>query len=118
LAWDGKNLWVAYFAGFSSKINQVDPQQGKVVQSFFSDANIRGIYSDGKYLWGLCYNGKFPSVIDRRVIAEEGFATAKTRKFLGKMDVQNPRGLAFDGERFLTLNLKKGEVVSFSLKKK
>jgi DNA-binding beta-propeller fold protein YncE len=118
LTWDGQNLWVAYFAGFSSKILQIDPQEGKIVQSFFADANLRGIYSDGKYLWGLCYNGKFPSVIDRRTIAKGGFATGKTREFLGKVDVPNPRGLAFDGKSFLTLNVKKGEVVSFSPKKK
>ncbi len=115
LAWDGQYLWVAYFAGFSSKLNQVDPQEGKMVQSFFSDGNLRGIYSDGTYLWGLCYNGtKRASVIDQRTIAKKEAAAKKTREFLGKVDVPNPRGLAFDGKNFLTLDLKKGEVVSFS----
>ncbi len=118
LTWDGQYLWVSYFAGFSSKICQVDPQEGKVGQSFFADANLKGIYSDGTYLWGLCYNGaKLSSVIDRRTIAKETFAIKKTREFLGKVDVPNPKGLAFDGTHFLTLDIKKGEIVSFSPKK-
>lgn len=118
LAWDGKYLWVAYYAGFSSMISRVDQQNGEVVQSFFADAHLRGIYSNGTNLWTLCYNGpKLPPVIDERVIGDEGFATMKTREFLGKVDIPNPRGLAFDGERFLTMDLKKGEVVSFKLQK-
>lgn len=116
LTWDGEYLWVAYFAGFSSMINRVALQNGEVVQSFFADAHLRGIYSNGTNLWALCYNGpKLPPMIDKRVIAEEGFETSKTREFIGKVNVPDPRGLAFDGERFLTLDLKKGEVVSFKL---
>lgn len=119
LAWDGQYLWIAYFAGFSSKVCQIDPQDGRVVQDFFADANLRGIYSDGKFLWGLCYNGpKRAPVIDRRTIAGKKFETMKSRTFLGKMDIPDPRGLAFDGSNFLTLDMKKGEIVSFSLKKK
>jgi hypothetical protein len=118
LTWDGQYLWVAYYAGFSSKIIQVDPQTGEEGQSFFADGNPRGIYSDGTYLWALCYNGdQRPSMVDRRTIGQKGFATTKTREFLGKAEIPNPRGLAFDGERFLTLDISKGEVVSFSLKK-
>ncbi|MCP4230348.1 MAG: hypothetical protein GY771_09405 [bacterium] len=114
LAWDGEYLWVTYFAGFSSKIHRVNPQNGEVVQSFYADAHPRGLYCDGKNLWTLCYNGsETPSVIDKRVIAADGFDTFKSREFIGKVGVSDPRGLAFDGERFLTMDLSKGEVVTF-----
>lgn len=114
VTWDGEYLWVAYFAGFSSKLNKVDRETGEVVQSFYADAHPRGIYSDGKYLWTLCYNGeKLPSVVDKRALVAKAFDMVKDREFIGKVEVVNPRGLAFDGERFLTLDLDKGEVIRF-----
>lgn len=114
LAWDGEYLWVAYFAGYSSTLSSVDRATGKVVLSFYADAHPRGIYSDGKYLWTLCYNGeKLPSVVDRRALVAKAFDMVKNREFIGKVEVANPRGLAFDGERFLTLDLDKGDVVRF-----
>jgi hypothetical protein len=118
LTWDGKYLWVAYFAGFSSKIVQVNPENGEVLQDIYADANLKGIYSDGTHLWGLCYNGtNHPAVVDKRMITPSKFETAKSREFLGKVEITEPRGLAFDGNQFLTLDAQKGEIVRFSPKK-
>src|SRR5574342_220278 len=37
LGWDGKVLWTAIAAGFSSTFNQVDADSGRIVRSVFAD---------------------------------------------------------------------------------
>jgi hypothetical protein len=99
LAWDGKFLWTAISAGFSSSINQIDPATGRIVRSFFADCDPRGLASDGLRLWTLCFNGPdHPAVVDERLLgAEEGELT-RSRRFIRKLEGRDPAGLSFDGQ--------------------
>lgn len=115
ITWDGEYLWVAYFAGFSSRLVQVDIETGEEVASLFADAHPRGIYSDGTHLWVLCYNGESASpVVDQRILDDDVQKAITSRSFLGTVGVANPRGLAFDGEMFLTIDIETSSVKSFS----
>lgn len=99
ITWDGKHLWTAFFAGFSSSFNQIDTESGRIIRSIFADCNPRGIASDGRYLWSICYNGKkLPSKIDRRKILEKEHEMLCSRVFIKDIEGMNPIGLAYDGQ--------------------
>jgi len=99
MAWDGKHLWTAVFAGFSSSYNQVDPRNGEIIKSIFADCNPRGIASNGKYLWSICYNGKdLPSKIDMRNIQGKEHEMLRSRKFIADVEGKEPSALAYDGQ--------------------
>ena len=99
IAWDGKYLWTALYAGFSSSFNQVDPQDGKIIKSIYADCNPRGVASDGEYLWSICYNGKdFPPKIDRRNIEGREHEMLRSRKFIADIEGREPTALAYDGQ--------------------
>lgn len=119
LAWDGKYLWVAYFAGFSSKLNQVDPKDGAVVQSFFSDSYPRGLSSDGENLWSICYNGEnLPATIDVRRISEKSFDMVKSRTYLANIPAKDVAGLAFDGRYLWSIDKITNRMHKFEVIKK
>lgn len=99
LTWDGEHLWIAYFAGFSSSFNQLDPRDGRIVKSIFADCQPRGIASDGVYLWSVCYNGEnLPAKIDRRKIAGKEHEMLRSREFVSDIEGRDPTGLVFDGQ--------------------
>ena len=99
MAWDGKYLWTAFFAGFSSTYNRIDPETGRIIKSIFADCNPRGIASDGVYLWSICYNGEhLPSKIDKRKILDKEHEMLGSRVFIKDVDVKDPSGLAYDGQ--------------------
>jgi hypothetical protein len=99
ITWDGTYLWTAFFAGFSSSFNQIDTENGKIIKSVFADCHPRGIASDGKYLWSICYNGEnFPPKIDRREILEEGRDMIRSRVFVKDIAGREPVGLVYDGQ--------------------
>jgi hypothetical protein len=96
LTWDGKYLWTAYFAGFSSTFNQIDPESGKIIRSVFADCHPRGIASNGEYIWSICYNGeKLPSKIDRRKILGKDHEMMSSRTFIKDIEVRDPNGLEY-----------------------
>ncbi|MBI5042525.1 MAG: hypothetical protein HZC10_01545 [Nitrospirae bacterium] len=98
IAWDGKYLWTAIYAGFSSSFNQIDTENGRIVRSIFADCNPRGIASDGEYLWSICYNGeKLPPKIDRRKILEKEHEMLRSRVFIKDIEERDPTGLVYDG---------------------
>lgn len=98
LAWDGKYLWTAIYAGFSSSFNQIDTESGRIVKSIFAECNPRGITSDGNYLWSICYNGeKLPPKIDRRKILEKEHEMLRSRVFIKDIEERDPTGLVYDG---------------------
>jgi len=99
MTWDGKHLWVAYFAGFSSSLNKIDPTNGELLQSIYADCHPKGLASDGSHLWTLCYNGESkPTVIDQRKIMDTGHEMLKTRQFIKTIEGKGPSGLTYDGQ--------------------
>jgi hypothetical protein len=99
LTWDGEFLWCGVFAGWCSSFNRIAPEEGTVVMSFFPECNPRGMTSDSRYLWTICYNGKeLPSKVDRRTISEKTVEMVESRVFLGDVIAEDPTGLAFIGE--------------------
>lgn len=99
VTWDGKYLWVAYSAGWSSRIHRMDAETGEVVMSMFADCHPKGLATNGKYLWVLCYNfGKYPGVIDQRIITDDPGKMSLSRKFLVRTSGKEPTGMAFDGK--------------------
>lgn len=99
MAWDGNYLWIAYFAGFSSSINKIDPANGELLQSIYADCHPKGLESDGTHLWTLCYNGESkPAVIDQRRIMDAEHEMLKTRQFIKTIEGKAPSGLTYDGQ--------------------
>lgn len=99
ITWDGKYLWTAIYAGFSSSFNQIDPESGKIVRSIFADCYPRGIASDGTYIWSICYNGEnLPSKIDKRKILEKEHEMLRSRIFIKDIEEKDPTGLVYDGQ--------------------
>ena len=104
-SWDGRHLWTAISAGFSSSLNQVNPDNGEIVRSIFADCDPRGIASDGGTLWTLCYNGPHrPSKIDRRPVSGPEHEMLRRREFIQDAQLDDPRGLAFDGDHLWVLD--------------
>lgn len=98
-AWDGKYLWVAYNAGYSSRIHRVNVKTGEVIQSIFADCLPRGLATDGKYLWVATYNlGKYPGSIRRFTIMDDPDKMSASRIFICKISGKEPTGITFDGE--------------------
>lgn len=99
VTWDGKNLWIAIYAGFSSSFNQIDTETGRIIRSVFADCHPRGITSDGTYIWSICYNGEnLPPKIDRRKISDKEHEMLNSRIFIRDIDVRDPSGLVYDGQ--------------------
>lgn len=93
LTWDGKYLWSAYFAGWSSKIVKVDPNNGNIDTSFFCDAE--DLSFDGIYLWNVdTQNGQYKGLVKKReILSGKCIAYFRTPGYY-------PSGLAFDGTYF------------------
>lgn len=104
---DGKYLWTAYFDGFSSTLNQIDPESGKIIKSIFADSHPRGIASNGKFIWSICYNGeKLPSKIDKRKILGKDHEMLASRTFIKDIDVRDPNGLEYAGNNLWYIDKK------------
>ncbi|GIL20779.1 MAG: hypothetical protein DWB56_05950 [Candidatus Jettenia sp.] len=100
IAWDGEYLWLAMYAGFSSSFNKINLKTGEIERSMFADCYPRGIATDGKELWSICYNmNKFPSKIDKRKMDKEDHKMLRSRTFIEDIDKDaEPTGLVFDGK--------------------
>ncbi len=92
LTWGGGTLWCGQLAGWSSRIQQVDPVTGQVLRWFFSTGYPVAVETDGRRLWTAT-----PTVrgdvarIFQHDLATEDYQT----QFNGPG--QHPVGLAFDG---------------------
>lgn len=99
IAFDRKQLWVAYAAGYSSRIQKIDMQTGEIVQSMFANCHPKGITVDGERLWVVCYNrGQRASVLSVRTIMDDPAKMNASRVFLSKTPGLEPTGVAFDGQ--------------------
>lgn len=98
VSWDGKYLWVAYSAGWSSRIHGMDVNTGEVVQSMFANCLPRGLATNGEYLWVVSYNqGKYPGAVSQRTIMDDPDKMNLTRVFLFRTEGKEPTGITFDG---------------------
>jgi outer membrane protein assembly factor BamB len=116
LAWDGKHLWAAYYAGFSSSLNEIDPETGRLLRSIYADCHPRGLASDGAKLWTLCNGGgTVPAIIDQRPILEREHEMLKARTFLARVEAQDPSSLTFDGKNLVVLDRRSRKLVRVPL---
>ena len=57
IAWDGEYLWSGCIAGWSSRVNQVDPRTGQVHRFHFTKGVPDAVESNGQFLWTASHNG-------------------------------------------------------------
>lgn len=93
LCWDGKHLWSGIVAGFSSRMNQVDPQTGAVRKFYFTKGYPRALACDGTYLWNATDNAGRRAGLIYRYRLSDGL-------FVSQLDTPGdwPSGLAVDGK--------------------
>ncbi len=117
MAWDGESIWMAVAAGFSSSINQIDPDSGEIRRSIFAECEPRGIDIVDNTLFTICYNGKnLPAKIDRRRILDKNHQIQGSREFIMDLEVTDPGALVHDGRHFRVLDRETNQIVEFPLK--
>ena len=93
LADDGATLWSGTIAGWSSRVNQVDPQTGAVLRSYFTKGFPEAVEITGQRLWSATHNGGHRTGLIYEYDQATGLHVAQ---FDAPGDY--PVGLAFDGE--------------------
>ena len=101
LAWDGKYLWSAYYAGWGSQISQVEPDTGDIVKSFFPGGIPQELECDGEYLYCVNNNNylKKKNYDNFNIIRCFQLSSLLLSSYI-EIPSTNPRGTAFDGEKF------------------
>lgn len=114
MAWDGNNLWIAIAAGFSSSINQIDPDTGDIKRTMFAECDPRGIDIRDGVLYTVCYNGEnLPAKIDRRTIVDKNHEMLRTRQFIVDADLKDPGALVHDGQYLWVLDRRLNRIIKF-----
>jgi len=93
LAWDGTHLWSGFSAGFSSRMNQVDPVSGAVIQFYFTRGEPDALAADANYIWNASDNGGLRSGLIYQYAFPEGLYVAGF-----ETPGSYPTGLACDGQ--------------------
>jgi hypothetical protein len=116
VSWDGKHLWTAVAAGFSSSFNQIDPDTGRIMRSIFANCNPRGLAATANRLWSLCDNGPQQLyTLNEIQLAEFDRDPKNSVKPLGPVPTEKgAAGLFFAPNYLLTLE-PGGHVHSFNL---
>jgi len=93
LTWDGEYLWSGIVAGWSSRMNQVDPKTGAVKKFYFTKGYPRALASDGTYIWNATDNGGKSLGLVYKYKLSDGL-------FVSQFDTPGnyPTGLALDGQ--------------------
>ncbi len=93
LTWFENDLWCGTIAGWSSRVNLIDPLTGEVIRWFFSKGFPEGIAADGESIWTATHNAGDRVGLIYRHDYESGM-------FISQFDTpgRQPAGLAFDGE--------------------
>lgn len=93
LASDGAMLWSGAIAGWSSRMNRIDPITGTVERFYFSKGFPEAVEISGTRLWSATHNG------DRRAGLVYEY-DAQTGLYVTQFDTpgNRPVGLAYDGE--------------------
>ena len=93
LAWDGKHLWCGIVEGWSSKMSEMDPNDGSVQRSFFTKGYPRALATDGTFIWNATDNGGHRVGLVYKYRLSDGL-------FVSQFDTPGfyPTGLALDGQ--------------------
>ncbi|HXG68190.1 MAG TPA: hypothetical protein VNO70_24045, partial [Blastocatellia bacterium] len=97
ILWDGENLWVADFG--TEMVKRIDPASGVVLESIPVGTGPIGLLFDGVNLWVSVF---FDDSV--AVVRAAGDLRGRVLATLTGNGLVRPRGLAFDGERILTVN--------------
>lgn len=92
LASDGATLWSGAIAGWSSRMNQLDPATGEVQRFYFSKGFPEAVEIAGTRLWSATHNGGHRAGLIYEYDARTGL-------HVGQFDApgDDPVGLAYDG---------------------
>jgi glutamine cyclotransferase len=110
LAWHDDYLWCGTIAGWSSRVNQIDPDTGEVIRWFFSRGFPEGIAIDGESIWTVTHNAGDRVGLVYRHDYESGM-------FLSQFDTpgRQPAGLAFDGEAIWCADRETGSIYRLAI---
>lgn len=111
LAWDGQCLWSGWIAGWSSRMNRVDPTDGSVKKSYFSKGYPRALTSDGEFLWSATDNGGHRLGIIYKYDLSNGLCVSQC-----DAPGYYPVGLAFDGQHLWCVDQKTKRVYRLAAK--
>ncbi|UCC29440.1 MAG: hypothetical protein JSU86_14705 [Phycisphaerales bacterium] len=56
LTWDGEHLWCGTVDGWSSRMNEIDPNDGSLQRFFFTKGYPRALATDGTFIWNATDN--------------------------------------------------------------
>ena len=108
IASDGKHLWAAFAAGYSSSVFKVDLQKRRIVgQMWAHGPEPEGLHLDGDRL--VCIDGRNGEI--RRLDAR-GKAVEVTR-----IPTKSARGLTYDGSGYWYFNPEENQLIKLDLRK-
>lgn len=108
IASDGKYLWAAFTAGYSSSIFKVDPEKGTIVEHMWAHGpKPEGLYWDGTYL--MCIDASNNEI---RKLDRYGKAVQ-----ISQLPTESPRGLTYDGTSYWYFDPTKNQALKIELPK-
>lgn len=110
LSSDGNSLWIGTIAGWSSRIQQVDPGTGEIRRRHFSSGYPLAVEAAASRIWTAT-----TTLRDRAGrIFEYDFASGSERSTFPAPGTQ-PSGLAFDGESLWCADSEQGRIFRLAL---
>jgi hypothetical protein len=105
MAFDGKHLWLGTLAGWSSRMNQLDPADGSVGLWYFSKGYPRALACDGTWLWSASESAEGRPAIIYRYDLANGVCVSHVNA-----PGESPAGLAYDGQHLWYLDAKTRQI--------
>ena len=92
LTWDGRHLWCGTVNGWSSRMNEMDPNDGSTTRFFFTKGYPRALATNGTFIWNATDNEGHRVGIVYKYKLSDGL-------FVSQFDTPGfyPTGLAWDG---------------------
>ena len=111
LTWDGNYLWSGWIAGWSSRMNQVNPKDGSIIKFYFTKGFPCALASDGKFLWSATDNRGIRLGIIYKYNLSNG-------RYVSHFDTPgfHPTGLASDGQWLWCADKKTKKIYKMALK--
>ena len=93
LTWDGEHLWCGTVDGWSSRMNEMDPNDGSTKRFFFTKGYPRALATDGTFIWNATDNGGMRLGLVYKYKLSDGL-------YVSQFDTPGfyPTGLVFDGQ--------------------